>query len=186
MKNYVLTALAATTAIAGISAGAAFAQEGATQRAERPAMTRDAVEQRADRAFARLDINSDGMISEADREARQRQAFDRMDADGSGSIEFSEFAERRANAREMRSEARENGERQARRGRAGMRGPGLGRGAMAAADSDGDGAISQPEFTAALLARFDAVDANGDGEITRDERRGQRMERRGQRLRRGA
>ena len=43
------------------------------------------------------------------------------------------------------------------------------------ADStDGDKAISQAEFQTAALARFDAADANKDGQVTAEERAAQR------------
>ena len=45
---------------------------------------------------------------------------------------------------------------------------------MARADTDGDKAVSQAEFQAAALARFDAADANKDGQVTAEERAAQR------------
>ena len=42
---------------------------------------------------------------------------------------------------------------------------------MARADSNGDKAISQPEFRAAAEARFAKADTNKDGSITPDERK---------------
>jgi len=170
MKKPLLTLLAAGTGLATLAAGAAWAQDEASPRGERPPMTRDAVQERASDMFARMDANSDGVLNEADREARQRQMFDKLDADGNGSIEFTEFTEGREKSREMRAER--VGEDGARHGRRGRGGRGMGERMMTSADSDGDGAVSQAEFTTALLARFDAADANGDGEISGDERRG--------------
>tara|TARA_E500000305_G_scaffold108999_1_gene112858 strand:+ start:870 stop:1433 length:564 start_codon:yes stop_codon:yes gene_type:complete len=168
MKKPLMIALAAGTAMAGLAAGVAVhAQSGA----ERPAMTREAAEQRATEMFARMDANSDGMLNEADREARQRQLFDQMDADSNGSITLEEFNAARETFKEMRSERREaRGERFAGRGGHGRRGGG--ERMLTQADTDGDGSISQAELTAAMLARFDAADTNGDGEISSDERRG--------------
>lgn len=58
-----------------------------------------------------------------------------------------------------------------------------GRGPLAA-DGDGDGRISQAEFVAGALQRFDRNDANRDGTLTADEMRAgmeaRRNERRGQ------
>jgi len=42
----------------------------------------------------------------------------------------------------------------------------MGRGA----DANKDGAVTQAEFTAAALARFDRMDLNKDGQVTKDER----------------
>ena len=42
------------------------------------------------------------------------------------------------------------------------------------ADANGDKAISQAEFETAALARFDAADANKDGQVTAEERAAQR------------
>lgn len=47
-------------------------------------------------------------------------------------------------------------------------------------DTDNDGRVSQAEFTAAALARFDAVDANRDGTVSTEERQAARDARRAQ------
>ena len=57
---------------------------------------------------------------------------------------------------------------------------GGGRAALAAADADGNGAITQAEFTTAMLARFDAADADHNGTVTREERRAMRQQARTQ------
>src|SRR3546814_6927341 len=49
-----------------------------------------------------------------------------------------------------------------------------GHGMMMKADTDGDKAISQAEFRTAALARFDAQDANKDGQVTAEERQAAR------------
>src|SRR3546814_7484322 len=56
-------------------------------------------------------------------------------------------------------------------GHHGMRG---GHGMMMKADTNGDKAISQTEFQTAALARFDAQDANKDGQVTAAERKAAR------------
>jgi len=48
-------------------------------------------------------------------------------------------------------------------------GPGRGAGIMMRADTNGDGKISQAEFTAMMDQRFARLDKNGDGFITADE-----------------
>ena len=170
------------TSAALLTGGAALAQtpeRGAMRGAE---MTRESVEQRAAQAFARMDVNSDGKIDAGDRDARANARFDAVDTNGDGAISREEFAairEQRQGRRDERRAGRpegapEAGKRMAMRG-PGMMGPrgGMGRGMamLGQADSDNDGAISQAEFNAAMLARFDAADTNGDGTVTREERR---------------
>lgn len=177
MKKTLILALAATSLTAG---GVAYAQE--TQRGAD--MTRSAAETRAATQFARMDANSDGVLNAADREARMRARFDAQDADGNGQLSFEEVQA----SREARGEARE--ERRAERGtegrgghrmgRRGMRGGGEMHGMMMdRADTDGDGAISQAEFNAGALARFERMDADSNGTVTAEERQAQRGERRG-------
>ena len=197
----ILLAAAATLAIAPLAHAQADRPERGTRAAE---MTRDAAISRADAMFGRLDINSDGRIDAADREARQRARFDRADANGDGAVTFEETSamreqrqERLGERRAMRQERRaarkaQGGEapRMARRGemagapdgamrprRAGglmMRGTGN-------ADANGDGAITKAEFTNAALTRFDAADTDRNGVVTREERRGSMRDRRDQR-----
>ena len=62
-------------------------------------------------------------------------------------------------------------------GHPGMRGHG-GR-MMDRADSNADAAVSQAEFTAAALARFDRADADDNGTISGDEMREGRGDGRG-------
>lgn len=160
-----LAAVASTLVVGGV----AFAQP--APRGGEP-MTRSAIEQRADAAFARLDANGDGKLDSADRTARQKAHFDRLDADSDGAISYAEFTASRETRRAGRAEG---GERMHRRGgmhhmnRAGMM-----RGMARMADADQDGAVTQAEFRAAALARFDRVDANGDGTISADERQARR------------
>lgn len=200
MKKTITIALAA----AGLTIGGAAIAQDRPERPDRGAdMSRADAEARAAAAFARMDANSDGVLDTADREARQRARFDRMDADGNGQVSYEEMQAAREGQREARQARRaeagerrgEAGERRGRRGahRMAMRGAGpqmMGQ-RLRQADTDGDNAISQAEFTAAALARFDRVDANSDGTVTAEERQAQRSERRGQmrermRERRGA
>ena len=195
MKKTLTLSLAA---IALCATGTAVAQTAATSTQAAPVrgadMTRDAAQQRATQMFARLDINDDGEISAADREARAAQRFDAIDANSDGSISREEFTavreDRRARMEERRAaraaSGAQDGERMARRdGRRGpgmrgegRRGPGMrgARGLLRNADADSNGAISQEEFLTAALARFDAADADNDGTVTREERRNARPE----------
>ena len=121
------------------------------------------------------------VYSDADREARARARFDRADANGDGMLSFAETQAMRETRHQMREERRAgHAERQ------GMEGHRMGRrggmhGMMAErADTDNDGTITQAEFSAAALARFESADADNDGVVTAEERRAQRREHRGQ------
>lgn len=168
-------------AIAAIAAGSAASAQEAPKREPRPPMTRADVEQRTNQTFARMDANKDGVLDQADRAAREKAAFDRIDANGDGAISPEEFAARGDQRREASQARAEDGQRQGprqgsrmgRRGGSGAMGFGLARNA----DTDGDGAVTQAEFASAALARFDSVDANKDGTISREERRAQRRDR---------
>jgi len=154
---------------------------------------RDAVQTRADaqakaaQMFARMDANKDGKLDAADRAAqhaeRQAEMFASLDADGNGSISKAEWdkhgadrAAKRAERGEKRADAGEAGEGKRHHGMRGGHGKRGGhRGMMMGkADTNGDKAVSQAEFQTAALARFDAADANKDGQVTPEERQAQR------------
>lgn len=192
MRKTLTLAIAATALLAS---GAAIAQTAAPtpERAgQRGAdMTREAAQERATTMFERLDINSDGTLSAEDRAAAQQARFDRIDADGNGSIDPAEFAAIREQRGERRAERRaerganagaregmrgQRGDRMAGgQGRMGRRGQGHER-MIARADSDNDGTVTQAEFLNTALTRFDSADANSDGTLTREERRAARPE----------
>lgn len=153
-------------------------------------LTRAEAQAHATQRFAKMDFNKDGKVDAADRTAKraemQAKKFATLDADGNGSISQAEWnnkgAERAAKRAERvakRAEAGEVGEgkRHAMRGH-GKRGGhhAMHGGMMAKADTNGDKAISQAEFQTAALARFDAADANKDGQVTAEERKAQRGE----------
>lgn len=148
--------------------------------------TRAEAQARATQMFAKMDANKDGKLDATDRAAqraeRQAKIFASLDADGNGSISKAEWdkhgadrATKRAERGEKRAEAGEAGEgkRHGMRGGHGKRGGHHGM-MMGKADTDGDKAISQAEFQTAALARFDAADANKDGQVTPEERQAQR------------
>ena len=165
MKKFAL-ALATGSLLIG---GAAYAQSARTERA--PA-TRDAVTERTDAMFARMDANGDGVVSDADKAARMAQRFARMDTNGDGMLSQAEFAA----AHEARGEKR--GEAGAKRmGKRGGRGGQM----IERADSNGDGQVTKAELQTAALARFDQADANRDGTISADERQAARQAMRGER-----
>ena len=143
--------------------------------------TRAEAQTRAAEMFAKMDANKDGKLDASDRAARrtemQAKMFDRLDANKDGSISKAEWDQHSADRAAKRSD---RGEKRvdAGDGKRGMRGHHGKRGGhgmmMARADTDGDKAVSQAEFQAAALARFDAADANKDGQVTAEERATQR------------
>lgn len=170
MKAIKLTLLAGAVVAA---AGVAIAQP-AAPRGPMAEMSREQAVQRADRQFQRLDADRDGRVTAQEMQARtqgrmaqrqermaerQGQMFDRLDTDRNGQISREEFGQRLA----MRG-----GE-----GRRGMRGPRGGMGGRMGAGLVGeDGVVTAEEFRTRALARFDRMDANRDGRIAPDERRG--------------
>jgi Ca2+-binding EF-hand superfamily protein len=156
-----------------------------------PSQTRDGTQTRAEAVnrartmFSRVDANRDGFINMAEAQAlrgqvrgsraqrgqrsadpaRRAQAFERLDANRDNMISRDEWA--RADA--LREQRRADGQRGGMRGhRMAMRGR---MGAMLrAADANRDQRISLQEAEAAALQRFDRLDLNRDGRITRDER----------------
>ena len=133
-----------------------------------------------------MDADSDGRLTEADRAARMAQRHDarfaRLDTDGNGQLSRAEFSARAdgEGGPQARREGRRGGHAAVARVRGEGRGEGMhggmmgGRAALRTADADSDGAVTQAEFTTAMLARFDAADANRDGTLTSEERRAAR------------
>ena len=153
-------------------------------------LTRAEAQANATQMFAKMDANKDGKIDAADRAVRQAEMqakrFAAFDANSDGSISKAEWdqhgadrAAKRGERKEKRVAAGEAGEgkrdgmrgHHGKRGGHGMRG---GHGGWMKADANGDKAISQAEFQTAALARFDASDANKDGQVTAEERQAQR------------
>ncbi len=127
----------------------------------------------ADAVFTKMDANADGTLNDSDKAAMLAKRFAAIDTDKNGAISQAEFmaayemlSERRMSRREKRMEHRKMGKRYAREGGRDGR-----MDIMARADSNGDKAISGPEFRAAAEARFAKADTNKDGRITPDERR---------------
>ena len=151
-------------------------------------MTRDAVIAKTNERFAKMDANGDGVLSEADREAKAKEHFAKMDTNGDGTVSEAEFLAVREARMEQRQERREarmeqrGGERMARRGGRGHHGGHHGgKGMMKMADTNQDGQITQAEFQAAALARFDKADADGNGTVTAEERKAARQAMKAQR-----
>lgn len=160
-------------------------------------LTRAEAQASAVQMFARMDANKDGKIDATDRAAQraemQAKRFAALDANKDGSISKAEWdqhgadraarraerGEKRADAGEARGGNRGDGMR-GHHGKRGGHGGGMGGGWMTA-DTNGDKAISQAEFTTASLARFDRMDANKDGQVTAEERQAERQAMRGKR-----
>lgn len=154
-------------------------------------LTRAEAEAHAKAMFVKLDVNKDGKLDQADRAVRhaekRAQMFDRLDANKDGSISKAEWdqadAARQAKRAEWKAKRGEragapgNGaERHAMRGHhGGKHGGHGGPGGWMKADANGDKAISQAEFVAGALARFDRMDANKDGKVTAEERQAMRQ-----------
>lgn len=179
MKKLTLGLSIAALAIAGTAHAAPGG--GADRNAT---VTRAEAQAHATQMFARMDANKDGKLDAADGEARRNARFDRMDTNKDGQISREEFA---ANHRPARPEGAATGQRPDRaegKHRMGHRGKGRGfhgGGMMRNADANGDKSISQAEFVAAALQRFDSMDANKDGQVTREERQAARTAMREQR-----
>ena len=135
-----------------------------------PDLTRAAAQQRATEAFARMDANGDGRIDATDRDARQKARFDRIDADKNGALSLAEFTAARSDRDGDRAGRGDRGPRRHMRG--GLAGPPMGPNGII--DANQDGTLTQAEFTAAALARFDAADADSNGTVTAAERKAQR------------
>jgi hypothetical protein len=189
--NKKITLLALGAALIAVPVIAAPGAPGAKGDADGNGMvTRTEAQAHATQMFAKLDANKDGKIDAADRAAqhaeRQAKMFASIDTDGNGSISKAEWEKHGADRAAKRGE---RGDKRADAGapgegkRHGMRGPGkrgghhgMHGGMMGKADANGDKAITQAEFQTAALARFDASDANKDGQVTAEERQAQRGE----------
>lgn len=124
-------------------------------------MTRAQAMQMANSHFDRMDVNKDGKLDRADREAMHArmasEMFDRTDANHDGMISRDEWNAGAAKMAQMH-------------GGPGMRGGPMMRHMGMMADADGDRAISRDEFQKRALEHFDRVDANHDGTISAAER----------------
>ena len=126
-------------------------------------------------APVKADADGNRIVTKAEAIAADAR-FAKIYANGDGSISQSEFmaiheagAERRADRRKKRMERIGAGMRE------GRQPPRLGAMVMMArADINGDKAVSQAEFRAAIDARFSKADANQDDSISIEERQAAR------------
>ena len=202
MKKIILFGAAAAALIATPT----LAQQ---DRAGGAGVTRAQIQARVQQAFARVDVNRDGFVTQAEaqsvqgaasgerranrgeRRAERRESrdarFAQLDANRDGQISRAEFFAPRQGAergerREIRADRRaERLERRAKRGnRGGMMARLTGR-RFDRVDANNDGRISLAEMTTLRLRAFDRADANRDGRLTREERRSVREARQARR-----
>ncbi len=186
MKKTIALTLASASLLVG---GVAIAQT--ADRGDRGPTTRAQATEMAASRFAKMDVNGDGQLNSGDREARKAARFAKADTNGDGALTQAEMAaaqEARKATREARRAERGDraeGQHADRRGHGkrggkhhGMRG---GKRMLQMADTNNDGAISQAEFQAAALARFDKADANADGTVTAEEHKAAREAHRAER-----
>lgn len=160
--------------VAFAAAGTAVAQPGARHGPDADrngVVTRAEAQAQATRMFAMLDANEDAQLNQDDREARREQrrsrVFETLDANDDGQITRAEF---------MSFERPGKGSERGKRPRVGRRGDYRAMTLMRMADADNDGTVSQAEYTAGALRRFDRMDADGDQQVTREEREAARKQ----------
>lgn len=135
--------------------------------------------------FAKMDIDKDGKLTQADRDAMRTQRLDmrfaKLDTDRNGQISKAEMAaaqEAKADKRaDRRAEAGKPGGPEGRHwGGRHHGGPGKGGKMMGGrGDANKDGTVTKAEFMAGPMAMFDKADANKDGQVTADEMKAARQ-----------
>ena len=177
MKKSTLALSAAVAALAGTVVYAAAPAGDA-------GMTRAEVVAKANEMWAMMDVNKDGVINAADRDASRAQMFDRIDTNKDGSISRDEFNAAHPTDGKMGDRMGQPDPHHGPDGHGpdGHHGPGMGDGMnpgtmkmgmmlLHMADTNTDGSVTRAEFDAAVKQHFDEVDANKDGTITSAERR---------------
>jgi hypothetical protein len=174
MKRLTLGLSAAALAIAG----AAFAAEGNWDRHAGQTVTRAEAQAKAEQAFAKLDVNHDGKLDQADRAARMTEIFDRIDTNHDGMIsraEFNDAHQHMMGDHRMGDHPDMDGDHRDRDGMGhdmghGRHGMGMMMFIMHQADPNHTGVITRDAFVGAALALFDKADTNHDGKVTPQER----------------
>lgn len=168
--------------------------------------TRAEAQAQATERFAKMDVNKDGKYDAADRTQmranREQARFTALDANKDGQISQAEWtqanADRAAKMQERRAEfaakrtaaagAAANGEAKHDKMRGERRGEraGFHRGMGRMGGRDGAQSVTQAEFVAKALERFDRLDTNKDGNVTAAERQAAKSARQAQRAARTA
>ena len=172
------TTLAMSAAVAALAGTAVYAADPMSEAS----MTRVEAVAKANEMWAMMDVNKDGVINAADRDARRAQMFDRIDTNKDGSISRDEFnAAHPADGKmgdRMGQGAPDHGPGPGPdhgpgpgHGPDGRDGMGMGMMLLRMADTNKDGSVTRAEFDAVVKQHFDQVDANKDGTITPAERR---------------
>jgi hypothetical protein len=191
MKAYLFAGVAAAILATSIPGHAAPAAKPAPAAAAAPKPVHEVtfadVKAAADALWARFDVNKDGRIDSADRDAELLKHFDMWDTNHDGSISKDEFL---AHIHEREGRGPHpggpdgppppmDGPDHRGPGHWGRGGPGMGPhpGGFAAMAIVGpalhearkDGVVTRAAFDAAVKARFDRFDANHDGKLSHEE-----------------
>lgn len=167
MKTALFAGVAAAVLTAALPVLAAPAPQAAPD-APRVATFAD-VKAAADLVWNRMDVNHDGKIDAADRDARLSERFAELDTNHDGVISKDEFL-----AQNHAREAQWHGHHPGGPDRLPPAAGGfvaMGIIAPALHNARQQGVITRAAFDAAVKARFDALDVNHDGTVTREELR---------------
>jgi len=127
------------------------------------AQTGDRAGDRQVRMLQRLDLNRDGVISQAEARAAAAIRFLRWDGDGDGAVTEAEM--RAAAEWRVRERAQKRSGQAVDSGRIERR---LAK-RFARMDANGDGRVERAEFERLRARRFARLDQDGDGGVSRDE-----------------
>lgn len=190
-----LTLFASAAALLGVPALAAPGDKAKADGNGDGITTRAEVQANAAAMFTRMDANKDGKVDQADMAqrmaTRHAERFARLDTDNNGAISRAEWEAGAKAMHDRRMERRGDHGGEGRGGdghgwRDGKRGEGKHHGMRGGprqfvggtVDANKDGGVTQAEFEAAALARFERADANKDGQVTAAERQAAREARR--------
>lgn len=117
--------------------------------------------------LAMIDADQDGTVTRAEFDTFHGLAFKAMDADGDGQVERQAFLDARTAGPQRNGGNRSGWRAEQRTERMGQR--------FDVWDADGNGIVTEAEFTTQAEARFQSMDLDGDGQVTGQEMAAQRM-----------